>query len=182
MSETCLYCLLLPTFGYENNRTKCYMHYQPDMVYIPERLCSINTCLNVADYNYPYYKYGVYCNDHKLDNMININLPCLKCNKHGSQYKNHKYTKVLCEDHKNKIVNMKPINKCDFVKCRNLAKYNYKKNMMPRYCNNHKDDYIAYCYKLSICVKCELQACYGYIETGALYCYNHKEYDMISIN
>ena len=51
-----------------------------------KKYCIINDCKKLASFNYHNEKIFLYCNEHKLDNMINIRKGCILCEKHNISY------------------------------------------------------------------------------------------------
>ena len=51
-----------------------------------KKYCIINDCKKLSSYNYSEKKELLYCNDHKLDNMINIKKGYVLCDKHNISY------------------------------------------------------------------------------------------------
>ena len=48
-----------------------------------KKYCIINSCKKLASFNYHNEKIFLYCNEHKLDNMINIRKGYVLCEKHN---------------------------------------------------------------------------------------------------
>ena len=72
-----------------------------------KRYCVINDCKKLSSYNYSNKKEILYCNEHKLDKMVNIRKGYKYCNKHDKSYL--KFCKecetfdcLLCEEIVNK--------------------------------------------------------------------------------
>ena len=51
-----------------------------------KKYCIINNCKKTASFNYSEKKELLYCNDHKLDKMINIKKGYSFCEKHNISY------------------------------------------------------------------------------------------------
>ena len=51
-----------------------------------KKYCIINDCKKLSSYNYSGKKELLYCNDHKLDKMINIRKGYVLCEKHNISY------------------------------------------------------------------------------------------------
>ena len=51
-----------------------------------KKYCIINDCKKLASFNYPGKKEFLYCNEHKLDKMINIRKGYLLCEEQNSSY------------------------------------------------------------------------------------------------
>ena len=71
-----------------------------------KKYCTINNCKKLSSYNYSGKKEILYCNEHKLDKMVNIRKGYSYCDKHNSSYLKfckecEKFDCLLC----NEIVN-----------------------------------------------------------------------------
>ena len=51
-----------------------------------KKYCIINNCKKIASFNYSNKKEFLYCNDHKLDKMINVKKGYLYCDIHKNPY------------------------------------------------------------------------------------------------
>ena len=51
-----------------------------------KKYCTINNCKQLSSYNYSGKKELLYCNDHKLDKMINVRKGYSFCEKHNISY------------------------------------------------------------------------------------------------
>ena len=51
-----------------------------------KKYCIINNCKKLSSYNYSGKKELLYCNDHKLDKMINVRKGYSFCEKHNISY------------------------------------------------------------------------------------------------
>ena len=73
-----------------------------------KKYCVINNCKKLASFNYHNEKIFLYCNEHKLPNMINIKKGYVLCEKYISFLKNsyckecEKITCLLCNQTVNK--------------------------------------------------------------------------------
>ena len=47
-----------------------------------KKYCIIQSCKKLSSFNYHNRKEFLYCNEHKLDNMINIRKGCILCEEH----------------------------------------------------------------------------------------------------
>ena len=61
-----------------------------------KKYCIINDCKKLSLFNYHNEKIFLYCNEHKLDNMINIRKGYVLCEKHNISYSKDSYCKE-CE-------------------------------------------------------------------------------------
>ena len=153
-------------------------------------ICISKDCYLKASFNYLNNKKRLYCNNHKLDNMININdikRSCIepKCLIRASYNYKNKDKPIYCNKHKlDNMINI--INKyCCYLNCKILATYNYKNENKPLYCNKHKlDNMISITNKNKLCIihNCLIRANYNYkTEKNGLYCKNHKLENMIDV-
>lgn len=152
---------------------------------MPYKCKSVN-CTKQANYNYENIKGGLYCNDHKLINMIDVlNKHCSHDNcKKRAVYNFINMKPKFCFNHK--LENMIDVNakKCKFEGCIQLPYYNFPENKKTLYCYDHKikgmidvtEDYCQY-------DECNKIANFNYhgFKKG-IYCSRHKENDMIDIN
>ena len=74
-----------------------------------KKYCIINDCKKLASFNYHNEKIFLYCNEHKLDNMINIRKGYVFCNEHNISYSKDSFCKecekmncLLCNQNVNK--------------------------------------------------------------------------------
>ena len=68
-----------------------------------KKYCIINNCKKLSSYNYSGQKENVYCNEHKLNKMVNVRKGYLYCNKHDKAYLKfckecEKFDCLLCEE------------------------------------------------------------------------------------
>ena len=61
-----------------------------------KKYCIINDCKKLASFNYPGKKEFLYCNEHKLDKMINIRKGYILCEEHNISYSKDSFCKE-CE-------------------------------------------------------------------------------------
>ena len=74
-----------------------------------KKYCIINDCKKLASFNYHNKKIFLYCNEHKLDNMINIRKGYVLCKEHNIFYSKDSFYKeceklycLLCNQNVNK--------------------------------------------------------------------------------
>ena len=65
-----------------------------------KKYCIIRSCKKLASFNYENKREFLYCNDHKLDNMINIKKGYILCKEHNISYSKDSY----CKECENKLV------------------------------------------------------------------------------
>ena len=72
-----------------------------------KKYCIINDCKKLSSYNYSGENKNLYCNEHKLDKMVNVRKGYLYCNKHDKPYLKfckecEKFDCLLCDETVNK--------------------------------------------------------------------------------
>ena len=72
-----------------------------------KKYCIINNCKKLSSYNYSGQKENIYCNEHKLDKMVNIRKGYSFCEKHNISYLKYckeceKFDCLLCNETVNK--------------------------------------------------------------------------------
>jgi hypothetical protein len=164
--------------------TKCITHKLNDMVNLSKKKCKFKGCYTTPSFNYEGMKKALYCDDHKLDKMINIkgiNERCKskKCSKWAScGYELRK--PLYCKKHK--LDGMKDVvsKRCEKDGCISLAGYNIK-DSLAKYCFEHKEVNMVkigarYC-KYKNCLEYALYSKKG--TTKPEFCKAHKQDDMV---
>ena len=74
-----------------------------------KKYCIVGDCKKLASFNYHNEKIFLYCNEHKLDNMINIRRGSVLCKEHNISYSKDSFCKecekmncLLCNQNVNK--------------------------------------------------------------------------------
>ena len=62
-----------------------YMTLEGDVLKY-KKYCIVGNCKKLSSFNYYNEKIFLYCNEHKLDNMINIRKGYVLCEKHNISY------------------------------------------------------------------------------------------------
>ena len=148
--------------------------------------CIHSDCNKQASYNYPNEKKLLYCNKHKLNNMINIkHKHCIhqNCDKLANyNYPNNKKP-LYCKNHK--LENMIDVThkRCIHFNCDKRPTYNYLNNKKPLYCKNHKLENMINVENKRCChINCDKQPAYNYSnKKGGIYCEEHKLENMIDV-
>lgn len=147
-------------------------------------------CGKIASFNYNDEKKPLYCNNHKLHGMININKKkylCanINCNKRANfNYINHRNA-IYCYNHR--LENMININskKCEYIDCNKKPIFKYVNDKYSRFCSKHKlPDMINNDSIYNKCknINCNKYAFYNYKNLkNPLYCNDHKLNEMINI-
>ncbi len=109
-------CPNAATYGNENGKKMfCNEHKDLDMIYISSN--KNNHCLEcntVPYYNYKGQKKGIYCFEHKKDNMINvIDKKCEVCNEKIAMW-GYEKDKLRCTEHREyDMINLRPCKMCE---------------------------------------------------------------------
>ncbi len=150
--------------------------------------CIYENCNKRANFNYINEAKALYCNAHKLDNMININTKkCIEynCIVQPSFNYSTETSYLYCYKHKKEnMIDIRNIRKqCIYDKCTTRAVFNYLGETKAIYCTIHKkENMIDIKSKKCIENNCNLQPSYNYAnQTHAIYCSNHKKDRMIDI-
>ena len=157
--------------GLERNRSKKCIH---------------EGCKTQPHFNYEGETKGLYCNTHKLDDMVNVvNKRCLHegCKKQP-HYNYEGETKGLyCNTHKLDDMIDVTNKRCLHEGCKKQPNYNYEGETKALYCSIHKlDDMVDVISKRCIHEGCKKARGYNYEgETKRLYCNTHKLDDMVDI-
>jgi hypothetical protein len=156
------------------------------MINVMNKNCKFKDCFKEASYNYENKKNKIYCNEHKLKDMIDIkNKKCLfnGCNiRPVFNYKNFK-SGIYCNTHKlDKMINVKD-KICIFKDCTTIPIYNFKNELQAIYCAIHKlDEMINIKNKKCIIENCNTIPNYNFVNVkGARYCTTHKLDGMINV-
>lgn len=153
-------------------------------------ICINNKCNKRACFNYKDTQQRLYCNIHKLNNMININdinRICIidNCVIRATYNYNTKQKPIYCNKHK--LDNMHNIinKKCLHHNCNITPIYNYENIKIPIYCKLHKLDNMIDIHNRNKKCKydnCNIRANYNYKNNKkAIYCSKHKLDNMIDI-
>jgi hypothetical protein len=106
------------------------------------RRCLHENCLTRPTFNYPTETKGIYCSQHKLENMICVTVKrCLHENCLVQPTFNYSTeTKgIYCSQHKLENMISVHIKKCQHSKCKQTAVYGFP-NKRPQYCQEHVAD------------------------------------------
>lgn len=187
-SRVCKYgsCTKRCCYGFEGGKELvCKEHKINDIMIITQfKRCIINECGVQASYNYLNETDVIYCNKHKLTDMVNISRKMCKyndCDKLPS-YNYINKSPLYCSSHK--LINMINVKckHCLHDDCNVRPYFNYSNQKKGIYCNTHKlDDMIDVVSK-----KCKYESCVKYplfalLNETAIYCGDHKEEGMINV-
>ncbi len=181
MGKKCEYndCDKYASYNVINEKPKfCFDHKQENMVNVKHKKCI--KCNKIPYYNLPNQKIGLYCDEHKLADMVNIKSIICKhksCTTQASYNLPNKKIPLYCSIHK--LPDMVHLNHvCKFDGCTLLASYNFSDKKSGIYCSNHKlDGMVDINHKK--CIECDKSALFGFDEP--IYCSEHKKENMINI-
>jgi hypothetical protein len=141
-------------------------------------MCKIDGCITQPSYNY-YGKKAIYCFNHKLDGMINVNIKKCNyenCNKIPSFNYPNETICLYCKQHKLEgMVDIKH-NYCNHPNCNKRPNYNYVGEKKRLYCKEHKlDGMIDINAKKCKYTNCQKSPSYNFTnEQYPIYCKEHK--------
>jgi hypothetical protein len=163
---------------------RCNLHKEKYILVC--RLCREGNCKLRPCYNYQGNKQGIFCNTHKLDNMINVkDKKCEheECDKLPTYNYEGENKKRFCVAHKLKGMIDILHKKCHHEGCLIRPIYNYLNEITPLYCTTHKlDNMVNIKSKRCEYDRCDKRPNYNYEgETMAIYCSTHKLEGMINI-
>ena len=148
--------------------------------------CINPDCNKRPNFNYINETKGIYCNQHKLNDMIDVNnKKCISpdCNKQPKYNYINETKGIYCKEHK--LVDMINVTskKCINSDCNKIPYYNYNNETKGLYCNQHKlDDMIDIKNKKCNNPDCNKQPVYNHTnEKKGLYCKEHKLVDMVDV-
>jgi hypothetical protein len=150
---------------------------------VKSKKCIEYNCLKVPYYNLPTEKSGLYCVNHKKENMINIrNNKCIDCNKYPYFNVPSEKKPLYCREHKKEgMIDVKH-KKCMEDNCLKHPSFNVPSERKGLYCFEHKKSSMINvltnkCQK----EKCKNKAIYGFLNNISQYCNIHKENGMINL-
>jgi len=143
--------------------------------------CDFEYCLTTPAYNFKGCSYGLYCSEHKKENMINVkNRLCLEENcisRPLYNYENEKLA-IYCSKHKKENMINVTTKHCIENDCKTIANFNYQ-GESPLYCSTHKkENMVNVRNKMCINKDCKGIASYNYQGEPPLYCKEHKKENM----
>ena len=148
--------------------------------------CQQDGCNKQSTYNYEGQIKALYCNSHKLPDMVNtISKRCQQdgCNKQPVYNYEGQSKALYCATHK--LLDMIDIKskRCQQDGCNTRPNYNYEGQTTALYCASHKlPDMVDIKNKKCQHDGCNTQPAYNYEgQTKAMYCNAHKLPDMVDI-
>lgn len=148
--------------------------------------CKEDNCNKHSIYNLPNEKIGIYCNEHKKENMIDIkNKKCLskECDRRPNFNLPNEKNAIYCNEHKKE--NMVDINhkKCLENDCDKRPNFNLPNENVGIYCNEHKkENMIDINNKKCLFNDCDKRPNFNLPNKKVgVYCNYHKKENMIDI-
>jgi len=187
-------CLLHPSYGIAGGKAMyCKSHGElfENMILIRNDTCKWSDgtafCTTRASFNKEGKKVGMYCQNHKEDDMVFV-LKCDTCIEPGCKTRasfnliNEKKG-IYCEEHKKSdMYNVKDA-RCISEGCVKIASFNVTGSNTYLYCNEHKlEGMVNIKSKKCIYEGCnKLPTCNKVGETIKLYCADHREINMTNV-
>ena len=147
--------------------------------------CLYEGCNKQSYFNVPTEKNGIYCFEHKKENMINVkDKHCIEkgCNKQSYFNVPTEKTGIYCSEHKKEnMINVK-LKRCVEDGCVKNPSFNYPTEKTGAYCLEHKkENMINIKSKRCQTEKCKEDAIYGINGKKPQFCFTHKKEGMINI-
>jgi len=176
-------CYSAAQYGIDkNNILYCAKHKKEGTIDQKHKKCQHKDCLKIPAFNYKNSNIGIYCFDHKLEDMVNVKSNiCQFCKLQATfGYQGDKIA-TRCKDHKKiDMIDIKH-KKCAFENCNKIPNYGYE-NQKGIYCKDHKkDNMIDVKHKKCAFENCNVRPCYNFIGMKPKFCVAHKENDMIDL-
>jgi hypothetical protein len=155
------------------------------MIDVKHKRCQYDNCNKQPAFNLQTETKGIYCFDHKLENMIAVKSKRCKydnCIKIPSFNLPTETKALYCFEHK--LENMINVvdKKCIFENCIKIPSFNLPTETKGIYCSEHKlENMINVKNKNCQYIKCKEQALFGLINKRPQYCKEHKHDNMINL-
>ena len=137
--------------------------------------CIHENCLKIPVFNLPSENTGIYCFEHKKENMIDVKSKrCIheNCLKRPNFNLPSENTGIYCFEHKKEhMINVKNIN-CQYEKCKERAIYGLK-DERAQYCNEHKKENMINMILENKCIILDCENEFEYKIGDNKYCNNH---------
>ena len=147
--------------------------------------CIYENCNKIPTFNLPTETRGLYCFEHKKENMINVkHKRCIhpNCNKQPSFNLPTETRGLYCFEHKKENMICVTVKRCIHPNCNTRPSFNLPTETRGLYCFEHKkENMINVNSKLCQHNKCKNDAIYGFINKRPQYCHKHKQKDMINL-
>ena len=137
------------------------------------------------NFNFPTETKGIFCFEHKKDNMVDItSKKCIhdNCMKQPTFNFPTETKAVFCSEHKKEnMVDIKH-KKCQYNNCMKRPNFNFPTEIKAVFCFEHKKDNMVNV-KDKKCQhpKCKDLAIFGLLNKKVQYCFSHKKEDMINL-
>jgi len=148
------------------------------MINVVDKKCIFENCIKIPNFNLPTETKGIYCSEHKLENMINVknkNCQYIKCKEQalfGLINKRPQY----CKEHKHdNMINLILENKCSVLDCDD--EYNEILDNI-KYCNKHIPENKLEIVK-RLCKYCDIKENIDYVCKDCKKIQNKKEWAIV---
>ena len=154
------------------------------MIDVQHKRCIFDGCNKQPNFNLPTETNGIYCFDHKKENMIDIKSKrCIfdGCNKRPYFNLPTETKGIYCYDHKKENMIDVQHKRCIFEGCNKQPNFNLPTETKGIYCYDHKkDNMIDVKNKRCIFDGCNKIPVFNLpTETKGIYCFEHKKENMI---
>lgn len=181
-------CYTRASYGFKDKTPEfCTTHKLKEMITVRYRKCNGEKCLKSPAFNFPGEKRGMYCNDHKLVNMVNVVtkiIPCFYENcSNKAPFRDIENIKIrYCKEHKKTDSFIKKHHLCMGDECFRKASYNFPGNTKKLYCSTHcLDGMIDLSHKLCKEKDCNKYPGFNFIGEKPLYCQDHLKPNMVDV-
>ena len=155
------------------------------MICVTSKKCMHEKCSKQPAFNLPTETKGIYCLEHKKENMISVTVKkCTHkgCSKRPSFNLPTETNGIYCFEHKKEnMVDVKN-KKCIYEECNKQPNFNLPTEKNGIYCMEHKkENMINIKSKKCQFKSCKNDAVYGLLTKKVQYCYKHKTHNMVNI-
>jgi hypothetical protein len=172
------------TYGFASSSDpiRCKAHRDPRMIYVLKARCKFPGCTRIPHFNVPGSTVGLYCGEHRVEEMVNLNHR--RC--HGGplgqvcmtrpkfNYPNQAGRGVCCAAHKEDGMVDVISDRCADPLCQKRAAYGW--NGQLKYCSAHKLDGMCDSnHRLCTFTGCSIRATFGFPGVRPTRCFKHSE-------
>jgi len=187
----CVKCKKKACYNYEGRiAIVCEYHKHPGMIFIQKQKCAHAKCQRIARFNIPNEKQSIYCIDHKLPDMIDlqnalydydnkqgfleqINKMIYESNQPILLVRDKKPEKMIHESNQPKKKPVENKNKCYKEDCDKIPKFNAPHKHGGMYCDEHKKMFMVNVVDSPCCTPyCTTRGLKKY-EYHCLFCFVH---------
>ena len=148
--------------------------------------CLEEKCNTRPNFNFQTEKVGIYCSEHKKENMIDVkNKRCLeeKCNTRPNFNLQNEKVGLYCKKHKKENMIDVVSKSCLEEKCNTIPYFNFQNEKVGIYCLEHKKEkMIDVKSKRCLEKKCNKQAAFNFQNKKVgIYCSIHKSENMMDV-